>query len=176
MKSRFAMIASGLFAMTIAACATDAPSTADDPAASDDADPTEALADDPTPPTGWTAADVAGEPDAAPGDILLGDDSTAPVIACPPGHVCFYSDPGFRGSCSFAILVSAAVPDFRTLRCLGGGSFDNKLSSWKNPTGRRYCWYADPFFRGRRHVMNPHTAAARLPPGSDNTASSAGPC
>jgi hypothetical protein len=182
MKSRLACIGAGLCVLTIAACATDDPSTSTDDSAGEQVVDAETTTD-----PGWTAVDV---PDLPPGTVMVNNDlgaiadgstdSELPLpIRCRPDRVCLYQNidfNDFKAGCVVAIPPTLKR-NLKDLPCVGtGGNFNNRMSSWANVSFHRACWWTDAGQKGHKHVMNPRTAQPNVGSAANDRASSVGPC
>jgi hypothetical protein len=127
--------------------------------------------------TGETAGPAANEESLAPTDWRMIDAS-----ACPPGFVCLYQNAN-RGGTMLALAGGISIADMRTIRCPGctdgshgnDGTFDDQTSALENRSGRRYCWYAEPFFRGVAHTIG-DVVITIFPEPANDTLSSIRPC
>jgi hypothetical protein len=149
-----------LLLLSLAACAVDS---------DDDLDDEIDLVDDSDVDTvedveGWTALELEGLPSGSAVTKQL----AAPGFPCPRDFACL-----FGGSSGNGVVVGVrtgfGLPDLRQL------SFNDKASSWRNRTGRRYCWYNDINFNGASHRM-PARKQANITGAPNNEASSYKPC
>lgn len=96
----------------------------------------------------------------------------APAAAgdpCPNGWVCLYRDRDGGGPSYF-------LEGGDRIQVLG--SFNDRMSSWRNASGRRYCWYTDRDYKGYELPMPAYGAdrVVNLTASENDTASSIRPC
>jgi hypothetical protein len=98
--------------------------------------------------------------------------------ACLSGLACLYQNANFSGmgvavtrGCSIANLNSIPCP-----RCTKG-TFNDQMTSWRNLSGVRYCWYYDANFSTTNvfHHMG-NGDGINVAPADNDRASSLGPC
>jgi hypothetical protein len=113
---------------------------------------------------GWTVLELEGMPSGS----VMTKQLLAPGFPCRRDFACL-----FNGSSGGGIVVGVrsgfGLPDLRQL------DFNDKASSWRNRTGRRYCWYNDINFDGAAHRM-PARRQANITGAPNNEASSYKPC
>ncbi|MFF7182940.1 peptidase inhibitor family I36 protein [Streptomyces sp. NPDC008121] len=90
--------------------------------------------------------------------------------SCFPKHICFYREINFLGG---GIAVRAGFD----LNNLGGSlGIDDQMSSWRNMSTERYCWYPDPNFAGIARVMRPESDVSAVAADENDLASSVSSC
>ncbi|QWF77877.1 peptidase inhibitor family I36 protein [Amycolatopsis sp. CA-230715] len=107
---------------------------------------------------------------------------------CDPGFVCLHQDRDSDGNAYNFREPYTSQSNFATLPCdtcqnsskhpESNGTFNDQMSSWRNNSGRRYCWYFDAGHRGENHPMDHFgpTAAVNLTDHESDEASSLQPC
>jgi hypothetical protein len=78
-----------------------------------------------------------------------------PPIACPSGSVCLYQNNQFGGE-QVIVPNGCSISNLRDIPCPGctngtlgnDGTFNDQMSSWKNFSGRAYCYFFFTNFQG----------------------------
>jgi hypothetical protein len=182
MKSLLVAIGTALCTLIITACAVDgSPSPRTDNSGGEDGlgelssalsatgtfsiDPGASQAALATAPPGWTIASVAGMPAGA---VLVASNVVPFALICPSGFVCLYQDANLSGN---AVAFNGTLGVGSSFL----GSFNDKMTSWENISGRQYCWWFDLNFTGEVHTM-PSGFQVNVLPRENDKASSVGPC
>jgi hypothetical protein len=99
--------------------------------------------------------------------------AASPAIAaptCASGGVCLYDGLNATGA-------KARYQYGDNNMGVGVPAFNDRMESWQNNSGRRFCWYVDAEFRGTRYVMEPYgNRIVTLRPEERNRASSLQAC
>lgn len=120
---------------------------------------------------------------AADGESLVPTDwRMIDASACPPGFICLYQNAN-RGGTMLALAGGVSIADMKAIRCPGctngshgnDGTFDNQTSALENRSGRLYCAYAEPMFRGVATKIGNEPIVV-LPELANDTLSSIRPC
>lgn len=103
-----------------------------------------------------------------------GDVGTAAWLGCSSGIVCMFEFPNANQGYTGGRWLYATYPNgYSNL-----GWFNDRMQSWANNSGARYCWYLDDLFRGQSFIMNNYgaTRIVNLTSGERNRASSMRRC
>lgn len=169
MKSLLSMIGIGVVAVMFTACA-DLPG--DDPAGDEALSTDVAAVDAPAIPAGSQA--VAADPVEA-GAVCSA--FAASSGACPSGFTCLWRDTQFRGPI-VGVSRGCGIANLRNVPCptCSGGSFNDKMSSWSNRSGRQSCWWFDAGPSGTRISMPNGVAHGTTTAANNDKASAFGFC
>jgi hypothetical protein len=127
-------------------------------------------------PARRSGARPAGDPGA--GRRRAARTPDAANSSCPDGAICLYQNANYNGArtgCKVVIRPPDRNLDLASETC-GNGNFNNQMTSWKNRSGTRYCWWVDVGERGNQHLMNPHTWQPQVSSQANDRASAIGPC
>ena len=103
---------------------------------------------------------------------------------CPGGYVCIFTDGNFGGEV-FYVPDGGSIDHLQDYHCGGcvssahpesNGTYDNMMSSWKNFSGRQYCWSFNPDKDGERHDMPNGVRVGQVAGRENDQASSLFPC
>jgi Peptidase inhibitor family I36 len=144
------------------------------------------------------AAATSGTPaeasEATVGGAFGSQLATATDYLCPSGRVCFYYGRDFTGP---SLTLNPEVPwnsfyaDMHDLVCVlptgekcvstthpeySNGRWSDQVSSWLNNSRMLLCWWSGENFSGHGYTVNMYSRFTALPPDTNDTMRSVGPC
>ena len=112
--------------------------------------------------------------------VGLAGSASAAGPGCPPGNLCLYTNNNAGGILLAFTGKRGYLGQFATIAkgYCKNNTWNDCMSSWRNLTGVRYCWYFDLNYSPQAYIMEPYSngRVVNLTPAENDKASSVRPC